>query len=111
MRADIHDGQERQRSTHGPDTKAQDQSLHRSRPACNTRPVHTKWVIFVALVRSRDVSYALVSDRKAEVAHFAFVPRTDTKHMCPRVFVSQKITTDQQIVRDLPAAITSHCQG
>ena len=25
MRADIHDGQEHQRSTHGPDTEAQDQ--------------------------------------------------------------------------------------
>ena len=30
-----------QSSTHGPDTEVQDQSLHRSHRACNTRPVHT----------------------------------------------------------------------
>jgi hypothetical protein len=41
MRADIHYGQEHQSSTHGPDTEVQDQSLRRSRRACNTRPVHT----------------------------------------------------------------------
>ena len=41
MRADIHYGQEHQNSTHGPDTDVQDQSLHRSHRACNTRPVHT----------------------------------------------------------------------
>ena len=39
MRADIHYGQEHQSSTHGPDTDVQDQSLHRSHRACNTRPV------------------------------------------------------------------------
>jgi hypothetical protein len=30
-----------ERSTHGPDTEAQDQPLHHSHSACNTRPVHT----------------------------------------------------------------------
>ena len=30
-----------ERSTHGPDTEAQDQSPHHSHLACNTRPVHT----------------------------------------------------------------------
>ena len=39
MCADIHYGQEHQSSTHGPDTEVQDQSLHRSHRACNTRPV------------------------------------------------------------------------
>jgi antitoxin (DNA-binding transcriptional repressor) of toxin-antitoxin stability system len=42
MRADIHYGQEHQSSTHGPDTDVQDQCLHRSHQACNTRPVHTQ---------------------------------------------------------------------
>ena len=42
MCADIHYGQEHQSSTHGPDTEVQDQSLHRSHRACNTRPVHTE---------------------------------------------------------------------
>ena len=41
LRADIHYGQEHQSSTHGPDTDVQDQSLHRSHRACNTRPAHT----------------------------------------------------------------------
>ena len=41
MRADIHDGQEHERSIHGPDTEAQDQSPHHSHLTCNTRPVHT----------------------------------------------------------------------
>ena len=41
MRADIHYGQEHQSSTHVQCTEVQDQSLHRSHRACNTRPVHT----------------------------------------------------------------------
>ena len=31
----------RNRRSHGPDTEVQDQFLHRSHRACNTRPVHT----------------------------------------------------------------------
>ena len=41
MRADIHDGQEHERSIHGPDTEVQDHHLYPSHLACNTRPVHT----------------------------------------------------------------------
>ena len=47
MRADIHDGQEHERSIHGPDTEAQDQSP----PSLTSDLQHTagpySWVISV----------------------------------------------------------------
>jgi hypothetical protein len=63
MRADIHDGQEHERSIYGPDTEAQDQST----PSLTSGLQHTagpySWVIF---------------DRGSELyrpAHFRFAPK------------------------------------
>ena len=41
MRADIHGGQEQNRSIQGPDTEAQDPIPPSHFSACNARPVHT----------------------------------------------------------------------
>jgi hypothetical protein len=90
MRADIHDGQEHERSIHGPDTEAQDQSP----PSLTSDLQHTAGPYsWVARDRCR---------RSGQSGHVGFAPCVDGSELARAFFTSQGWSL-QPCVRPLDA--------
>src|SRR5215471_19067000 len=90
MCADIHDGQEQNRSRKGPNTDERDQlSPDQSHPACNARPVHTDVPEADSMQRSKTAGHSMSWSARS---------RKDSEIVSPSALAVLRLITSANLV-------------